>query len=262
MQALKQRGERVVYVAGSVREFPESVRTWLSRTCTHAIASSHIYEALAMLTTHRRPAVLIVSIESIDWDELEFFELARRVARDTAVYVAGHPEQQAKLHAAIERGARPFDPEQIAEDLDRTGRGGPRWTTREVLTDLAETACRITGPEDAKVVTEPIRPVSDEPAEASAGLETPAPETPIPFPWSPSPNRPKRTPPQARMHASDGPGKSEDTGMRASGPTPPPHEGQPPGPDPGPVELTPEELAALMGRPRPDDPPTSQEQRS
>ena len=77
---------------------------------------------------------------------------------------------------------------------------------------------------------------------------TDATEASIPFPWAPSPTRPKRTPPQSRQ------AKPAEPPAEAAPPADPSAEKGPtqPGPDVGPVELTPEELAALMGRRPPD----------
>ena len=51
----KQHDSRVVYVAGSARDFPEPVQEWLSQADHRAAASLNVYDALAGLTGRRRP---------------------------------------------------------------------------------------------------------------------------------------------------------------------------------------------------------------
>ncbi len=292
MQTTRQRGGRIVYVAGSTRDFPEFVQAWLSQAHVRAIASPHIYDALAMLTTHRRPDVLIVALEGVDWSEMEFFELARRVARDTPVYVTGGVYQEEKLRAALDRGALVFDPEHIAEDLARSEGHGTRLSTRELWSGIVA-SMDAPRPEDAPSASrnEAVPPTEQQPETAA---QPPAPERPegmrlvhesplegaaeadesltglsdsdqaertsepsdtsdlsIPFPWSPSPARPKRTPPQARSPRPTDPPAETAPSIE------PPDESEPPprGLNVGGIELTAEELAALMGRRPPGAPP-------
>ncbi|GMU22910.1 MAG: hypothetical protein AMXMBFR13_29940 [Phycisphaerae bacterium] len=270
MSSAKARGPRVAYVAGAAREFPADVQHWLGQAENRAARCSSIYDALAMLTAGApRPVALIVSISAIDWSEMEFFDHVARLSRDTRVYVSGHEHDAAKLEAACQRGARLFNAELLAEDLA----SAPTPWIRGGMNDLVAGSLRPSAmPPVAKgpairavaVEEEPVQPEAAEPeAEASEPeLEAePAPlveqqppvrlvervqeepEEPIPFPWAPSANRPKRTPP-------------------ARGPLeqPPPPSAQPEAgeiPERPPrtqVELTPEELAALMGRPAPSEP--------
>jgi hypothetical protein len=298
MQTTRQRGGRVVYVAGSTRDFPESVQAWLSQAHVRAIASPHIYDALAMLTTHRRPDVLIVALEGVDWSEMEFFELARRVARDTTVYVTGGGHQQEKISSALERGALLFDPEHIAEDLARSERHETRLSTRELWSGIVEamdaprpddapparrdetvppseqqpdSAARLQAPERREgmrlvheIPCERATEADESLTETSASDEAEGTSEPsdtsdlsIPFPWSPSPARPMRTPPQARSP------RPNDPPPETAPSTDPPDETAPPqrGLNVGGIELTAEELAALMGR-RPPGTPPSREGRS
>jgi len=267
MQTTRQRGGRVVYVAGSTRDFPETVQAWLSQAHVRASASPNLYDALALLTTHRRPDVLIVAMEGVDWSEMEFFEHARRIARDTCVYVTGGAHQQEKMRTAQACGALPFDPARIAENLADAGRPESRFTTRDLWVGMRESLAAppvpsreetppapepppapceeaTRQPRSVRLVPENDRVERSEPPEPA----TDATEASIPFPWSPSPTRPKRTPPQSR------PPKPAEPPAEAAPAADPSAEKGPtrPGPDVGPVELTPEELAALMGRRPPD----------
>jgi hypothetical protein len=76
-------------------------------------------------------------------------------------------------------------------------------------------------------------------------------ESRVPVPWAPAPNRPKRTPPP----------KAPDTGEQTSPPEQNTSDEQPQAERSRPqVDLTPEELAALLGRRVEDEPPEAREQ--
>jgi hypothetical protein len=212
---------------------------------------------------------IIVSIESVDWEEMEFFDLAARVSRDTAIYVTGHDHYRAKIEAALQRGARRFSADDLTQDLARPAPGSQRTTAHELLAGTLQSFPQAPArqlhvtlvPEEAPTVEpkepeveaptpEPEIESSDKPpvrlvTPADADDDSLAPvdefDTSIPFPWAPAANRPKRTPPSARVQPE-----------AASTPRTPPTEPHPP-PAPTPrsasPELTPEELAALLGRP-------------
>lgn len=326
MLPVKKPDSRVVYVAGSAREFPEPVLDWLSQTKNRAIASTNVYEALARLTGRYRPCAMIISIDSVDWDELDFFDLAARLSPQTTLYVTAHEYNQAKLEAALQRGAKLFDDVDLDADLARPVTSTQQ-TTQNLFagtlpfdydrpasrfgTDVAQDRriAAISGPTPAQSVQEPVAEPSKEdrddlarkespPAAAQQRETSPAmrlvlpheaesemtrvsePEVPIPFPWSPSPDRPKRIPPSAgrtkpesqpanqQEHQFDSESKSDsesgnDLDNRLNSgpdlPTRPPttHINDPPS-----VELTSEELAALMGRTVPPSSDPDQEQRS
>ena len=115
MPVVQERVSPVIYVAVSARELPGDVQDWLGRSETRAIASPHIYDLLAQLVRGKRFAAIIVSIQAVDWNEMEFFDLAARLAHHTPIYVAGLYQTRAKLEAACRRGARLFDPVGLAE---------------------------------------------------------------------------------------------------------------------------------------------------
>jgi len=292
----RQHDSRVVYVAGSAREFPEPVREWLSQADHRAVASPNLYDALARLTGRRRPVALIVSIESVDWEEIEFFDLAARLSRETTLYVAGHEHHRAKIEAALSRGARPFSAEELAQDLSRPAPGPRPPTTRDLFAGTLQTVperagrppiagfgsdsgepatCAPTlpaqspiarpaqakqpgqdrmgsteGPIEERATPPPsVRLVT--PSETEADLEPTADnEPPIPFPWTPSLDRPSRTPPAAAgkpaTPAHDAQEARAKSGTEAPGLQSGPSASHPAPPS---VELTPEELAALMGKP-------------
>src|SRR5690606_16500590 len=107
----KPRGSRIVYVAASARELPGEVQQWLGRMEHRAARWPHIYNALALLATGARPAVMIVSMDAVDWSEMDFFDQAARISRNTRIFVTGHEHHAAKLEAACRRGAMLFDEE-------------------------------------------------------------------------------------------------------------------------------------------------------
>jgi hypothetical protein len=99
----------VIYVAGSARELPVEVQDWLGRAQTRAVASPHVYDMLAQLARGKKFTAIVVNVQSVDWNEMDFFDYAARLSRHTPIYVAGPPQQRAKLEAACRRGARLFD---------------------------------------------------------------------------------------------------------------------------------------------------------
>ena len=287
-----QRSPRVLYVAGSARELPEEVRDWLADADNRAVAAPDIYEALACLTKRPRPAALIVNIESVDWEEMEFFDLAGRLSRETTIYVTGHNYHRAKIEAALQRGAKLFNPDDLAQDLARPAPGTQRFTPGDLLAGTIDSFPQVPDrqlhitlvPEEADqppVRAEPggARQTAQRPVEAEISLPagdaadkppvrlvTPADiedealaptdeiDTTIPFPWAPSPSRPQRTPPPIAAQSA--------AGQPRTPPAPPPQQPAPAAAPRGTSsELTAEELAALVGRPI-DPPPDAQEQAS
>jgi len=271
----------VIYVAVSAREFPPDVQEWLARPESRAAALPSIYDALAELTRRPRPVAAIISIEAVDWEEMEFFDLAARLSRDTSLYVAGHDHHRAKLDAALQHGAKRFSAAELAHDLARPAPGSGRTTAHDLLAGALASFPQAPG-RNLHVILVPTEPVPAEPPEPvieqqpSAG-EDEGPQQPavrlatpididddslassdefgkaIPFPWAPAPNRPKRTPPSAQAPGEPPPDPR----------TPPTETPQPPSSPNRPTvpELTPEELAALMGRPA-NPPPPAKEQAS
>lgn len=288
MFAPKTREPRIIYVAASARELPGEVQAWLGRVENRAASSPNIYDALALLASGSRPTVLIVSIAAVDWSEMEFFDQVARLSRQTHVYVTGHEHHAAKLTAACKHGAELFDEAALREDLAAPGpwsRGpgvsdllagtvpktpvklAPPIALRPVPfeplePELPEPVIEAPATEEVAEVEPPVRPgtiIAPEPEETEAEpvrlFDTPEPaiseepvaedaREPIPFPWAPSTRRPQRIPPKA--HAAP---------TEPAAPAPPPANPTPPAaPMPRqPVELTAEELAALMGRPMASD---------
>jgi hypothetical protein len=247
MTARAQRGSRVIYVAASARELPQPVQDWLSGSNVRATASSNIYDALAVLASGQCPLALIVSMEAVDWSELDFFVHARRVSPETVFYVAGAAHQEAKIEEAIARGARRFEAEVLSELLTHSPAApqpaGPAGLLAGSLRTDVETpppAPRLVRPET------PAEPPATTPEEERPAVrlvsstETEEIQGPaVPFPWSPAPGRPQRTPPQASPAAAREPKKNP----------PPAREPAPEGGRRPPVKLTPDELAALREQP-------------
>lgn len=282
MFSSKPREPRIIYVAAAARELPDEVQQWLGRPENRAASSPHVYDALAILAGGARPAVLIVSMDAVDWSEMEFFDQVARLSRETHVYVTGHDHQAAKINAACKRGAAPFDEELIRESLARSA----GWSRGPGVSDLlAATLRQASVPKPAPLASlrpapvepeEPEFPEAESPTEPEVEAEAPAlleaepateappvrliepaeaevepeeepaeeePAQPIPFPWSPAANRPQRIPPKALAAANEPVPETPPAPAPAGPPVPAaPTVRQP-------VELTAEELAALMGRP-------------
>jgi hypothetical protein len=238
MPSNRQRGSRVIYVAASARELPEDVQDWLSQGSNRAAASPNIYDALATLAVGKRPTTaLIVSMAAVDWNELEFFDLVARVSRDTHVFVVGPPYEDAKIEAACARGAELFSAEKLDEALSVT-EAPPMDAEGLVAGSVAKDPQRPTA----------ARPINVEPPKEehrpSVRLVTPSEtddEVTVPVPWAPSASRPQRTPPKPiEPPPIAAPDAEEERPVEERPRTrrPPPQ-----------VKLTPEELAALLGRP-------------
>jgi hypothetical protein len=253
MGSSKQRGAKVIYVAASARELPQDAQDWLSHAGNRAVPSPNIYDALALLATGRKPVAMIVSMEAVDWSEMEFFDHAARLSGDTTLYVTGSEHQTTKLQAACSRGAQPFDGDALGEQLTTlvdyrsAGAGGLlAGSLRPGGLRAAPPPQPPPSPEPPIVITEEETTLPPEPDDrpvvrlvtAPEPEETAAPA--VPFPWSPSPNRPQRTPPKVAQQPQ--PVESGDTQAETESPPPAPRR------SPAPVKLTQEELAALLGR--------------
>lgn len=279
MQSSRPRGPRIIYVTSSARELPAEVQEWLSRPEHRAARSPDIYDALALLASGSRPVVMLVAISAVDWSEMEFFDQVARLSRDTRVYVAGSDHESAKLEAACRRGARRFDADELAEDLAHAPAPRKALGVGDILAGQLQPVVgsapaqqhriKPVAPEpgeeeappeavaDAKPPVQPVvRLVSSDPTETEeesdlgpeveVEKEAVLGEVPIPFPWSPSPNRPQRLPPRRE------PAEPKPAAASAGQPPAANQAVEPPAPRP-PAELTAEELAALMGRPVPPE---------
>lgn len=221
MAFVHERTAPAIYVASSARELPVEVQDWLSRADTHAVAAPHIYDLLAQMARGKKFTAVIVSIQSVDWNEMDFFDYAARLSRHTPLYVAGPPQQHAKMEAACRRGARLFDAVSLQEEaLQTDGRlparqfrsdderppqadspsdsspprtmpvgGHSPWTGPAGTADSSSDAAESKSSESAA-----------EPPQGQAAPPEPRPSrddsgAPVVFPWSQNADRPKRTPP-------------------------------------------------------------------
>ncbi|HOB74179.1 MAG TPA: hypothetical protein PKG54_06610 [Phycisphaerae bacterium] len=159
MYSSKPRGSRIIYVAASARELPEEVQQWLGRAEHRAARSPHIYDALALLAGGARPAVMIVSMQAVDWSEMAFFDLVARISRHTHIFVAGHSHDDSKLKAACKRGARLFEEESVAEALSSTA----NWSRPAGVADILAARLPATPPPPVSApLFKPVRPESFE----------------------------------------------------------------------------------------------------
>jgi hypothetical protein len=258
MPPLKQRGSRVVYVAASAGDLPPEVQDWLSQANNRATASPHIHDLLAALATGARPTAIIVNVSEVDWSEMDFFDYVHRLSPQTTLYVAGFDHEKDKLEAACERGATRFDADRLTEESEQaepTHTGAPSDLLAGAVavapgTDQPESSPEPEEPDESSPHVRLVHPGESEEKEEKHD------DRPVPFPWSPSPERPQRTPPPKYPPPP------------VSAHTPPPvepaaTEETPAAEKPGrsSIELTAEELAALVGRPIDINHDRSQEKR-
>ena len=188
MPSTTQHGSRVVYVAGPSADLPDLIQAWLNE---HPVQESKdIYDALAILTARQRPVALIVNIEAVDWHEMDFFDIAARLSRETRIYVVGQEYHRAKLDAAIASGARRFSPGDLADDLARPAPGSQRVGVRDLLAGSLRTpakphstphGCFADGTSGTRPGTPRSANTGTETEEAGADVESePAAEEPMP----------------------------------------------------------------------------------
>lgn len=258
MPRFRPHGARILCVAGSEEEFPEAVRQWLTRVTLRTEHSTDVYDALAVLATGTRPILLIVSIDSVDWGEMDFFSHVVALSRGTKIYVAAHNASDSRVFAAGERGARLFDAASAEADIEAVfaqdqarGPGGllagtlrPSQVNRQPVNAPPATAQPDQPPasETAETKTQepPIRLVTAAEPDEGNNVE-------ISVPWAPHPSRPRRTPPKGPANTPQPPPDQTDGGDETDRPLPR-------------VELTPDEIAALLGKP--GSPPRLREQGS
>ncbi len=251
MSAASHSGGRILCVAPSLNALPEAVRAWLAQVEDACEISPDLYDALALLVAGRRPELIIVDIDVVDWNEMEFFRQAGLLCRKMRILVVGPGHQRAKLEAACKLGAGLFDTQAVADisyqpppQVRDIGNGGllagslrpaPEKTTSPA--DLRAPAPRIK-PAKPAIKSEP-RP--EPPVRLVVPSEEQDNEAPVFFPWSPNPNRPKRMPPKTA------PLTGQETDKITSSDLP---QSDHAAAAPPPIQLTSEEIDALMGGPQ------------
>ncbi len=266
MSPARQRGSRVIYVARSARDLPEEVQAWLGRADHRAASVENVYELLALLATGRRPSAILVSMDEVDWGEMDFFDHVARLSGRTNVYVTGHDHHEDKIAAACARGARRFDAAALTEDLKTPAPDAPAAGAECLVAGSLQTPFGPTGnveaarPTDARDdAAEPghtppgVRLVAEAEQDHEEEVEEPVEaDPPIPFPWRPAADRPKRVSPRERINTGTAGAHDESSTAEASpqnAPIPTESTEAPARGRAGPVELTPDELAALIGKP-------------
>lgn len=259
-------------MVASQDELPDAVGQWLSEQTDQVQTSPDIYDALARLSRHYKPAIVLTDIGLIDWNELEFFDHVGRLSQNSQILVFGQTHQQDKLSAACTRGAQLLDEEQLLESQIASP---PDMSTPAGAGLLAGSLADSVVPGKPTAPTTPQEPsddepqaTSDQPTEPSVKSKQPPGHQPINvpqktpmrlvseetedgdsddasepeavFPWSNYTGRPQRTPPGQRK-APQAQQESDE-----NEPEPQPEAQLRP-----PIQLTPEELAALTGQETP-----------
>ncbi|MHC4441008.1 MAG: hypothetical protein ACYTF1_06155 [Planctomycetota bacterium] len=246
MTIVNQTGVRVIHVAHEHHQLPDEVRLWLRKANNSAYASPDIYDTLALLAKGKKPQAIIIAIDAVDWNELDFFDLSRRLSPQTNIYVTGNQNQQEKIDAACARGAKCFDPNRFDEDISKKITTPPDYGMGGLLAGSLRTTGTEYKPSDTpKPVKKDDRASVPTKADENGSAQSAVVQLvtqkehdqvtnkTIPFPWAPSPDRPQRTPPKP----SPTPVAREDDATTDQKQKPQD------------VELTTEELAALMGEP-------------
>ncbi len=246
MSRFRPHGARIVCVAGNEGELPEAVRQWLDQMAVRTEYAQDVYDALAVLATGTRPILMLVSIESVDWSEMDFFSHVAELSQGTRIYVTSQNASDSRVFAAVERGARIFestlaqtDLETVAAETQAAGPGGllagslrPSQVSRIPInvpaTPTEEPPTGEAAPGEPAQQEPPIRLVTSTEADESG-------EAQVSVPWIPHPGRPRRTPPQ-QAQAGQPSTPQGSSGAETARPLPR-------------MDLTPEEIAALLGRP-------------
>ena len=119
MTALNQGQSRIICISGPADEFNQEIRQWLINAGNNICASPDIYDTLALLSRGQKPSAIIIDMTAVDWNEMSFFDLAKRLSPETDIYVSGSQHQQDKIQAACIRGAAHFDQKISTVDLSR-----------------------------------------------------------------------------------------------------------------------------------------------
>lgn len=276
MSAAQKPGTHILVTGCANRELPPEVQSWLRQQGAHVVFAAHIYDALAELVCGRRPYMLLVHIDALDWNELDFFTHATRLSRETRIFVVGPEHRNKKMEAACARGAQIFTIEQAEEYPvpDHTapahkGTGdllagslppsnqyhtGDRERNSSSLHNPSETAQESPASPTVRLV----RPYEDIVTDDENQRDEQNRETaPVAFPWSPAKNRPTRTPPKQEQNSSSSEKDQKNTPASPDTQADKTEQSQPQQqpqqqpinlPGHSPVMLTPEELEALTGQ--------------
>lgn len=249
MSRFRPHGARILCVTGFEGELPEAVRHWLDQVSVRTEFSSDIYDALATLATGTRPIVMIVSIDAVDWNEMAFFSQVAGLSPGTRVFVSAHKTNDNRVFAAIERGARLFEPSQAQADLEsvfaEAQTAGPAGLLAGTLKPPQVSRAPINIPPETVETPPSGDPVKEEPAPQQSPIRLvtsseidEAEDVPVSVPWAPHPDRPKRTPPRP-ADVPEARACQNDIIPEIDRPL-------------SPVELTDEEIEALLDRPDAD----------
>ena len=209
-----------------------------------AVPCPDVYRAMARLGAARnnRFCAVVVCVDLMESAEFEFFQLAAKHYRDTPVYVVGSGYAQPRIESALRLGARQaVEAAELAEVLKPAAAPEP-FPQAAPEPDETEEA-RTAQPEPPPVVvtdddgesTQKEKPAEPEPKSRKKRGRTAR------VPWLPQDDLPQRVPPKRDEPAEGRPESAPD--------------------EPQKPLLSQEELDALMGDRKQDDPPKRQQKR-
>ena len=220
-----------------------------------AVPCPDVYRAMARLCSARnnRFCAVVVCVDRMESAEFEFFQLAATHYRDTPVYVFGSGQAQPKIESALRLGARQvLDAADLANVLKPAPAPEPFPQVEPEPDQAEETRAAQPEPDQA----EETRAAQPEPPPVVGGTGENGKSTQEEGPTELEPKGRKKRDRTARVPWL----RYDDLPQRAPPKRDEPAEGKPestPDEPQGPL-LTQEELDALLGDPKQDDPPKRQ----
>ena len=147
----------MLHVPGTAGDSGPAMRQALDRCGAEVVEAAHLYSALAKLSRRRGfdIGVVLVCVDWLDPDEVEFFTIVARSHADLPVYVYGNGEDKHNVQLALRNGAKGVVwPDGIAHVVDGSG----EIEDLESVTPPSETVAEVPG-----APTVPIPGTDEEP---------------------------------------------------------------------------------------------------
>ena len=216
---------RVLHVVEGGGTFADELSATLSSAGVEQTIVPDVYLGLARIV--RSPRVrfdaVVVSLDSLEADEMDFISHTQRRKDPIPVFVYGRPEDSARAAEAERRGARLVHDvsaiqSALALDVDRPATPDTTPAVAAPVRSVEAAPALDEDPRDvgASAIPEPVQPAVQEPAEPPR--ETVSREEPdaggaserVPVPWAPSSKRPIRQGPAGQEDADSQPTDEPD----------------------------------------------------